>query len=369
MTRSEYNQEVFSDGYAIHIGQDVLSQLERDLCTADYSRKFVLVDENTIQHCLPVLMASVPSLREAEVVEIESGESNKSIELCSRVWEVLTELQADRRSLLINLGGGVISDFGGFVAATYKRGIDFVNVPTTLLAQVDASVGGKVGVNLGHLKNQVGAFCNPQAVYIYPQFLNTLSKNEVMSGFAEMVKHGLISDEKHYRMLRNFDLSRLDLLEPHIEASIRIKNKIVLEDPREQHLRKLLNFGHTIGHAVETFSHENQRLGMLHGCAVAIGMVCEAYLSTRLCGFPEEDYENIATFVLKNYPVLSIDNISHHRIIEIMRHDKKNVGDRMNFTLLTEIGNAVVDQEVSADQIINALNDYQQRAHAIAHES
>ncbi len=369
MTRSELNQEVISDGYAIHIGSDVLSQLERDLCTSSYSRKFVLVDENTIQHCLPVLMSSVPALREAEVVEIESGEGNKSVELCTRLWEVLTELGADRHSLLINLGGGVISDFGGFIAATFKRGIQFMNVPTTLLSQVDASVGGKVGVNLGHLKNQVGVFCNPQAVYVNPQLLNTLPKNEVMSGYAEMIKHGLISDGHHYQQLRNFDLSRLDLLEPHIETSIRIKNKIVLDDPHEQNERKLLNFGHTIGHAIETYSHENQSKGMLHGEAVAIGMLCEAFISTELCGLPPDDFEDIADFVVHHYPVFNIDNLAHHRIIEIMRHDKKNVGDTMNFTLLTEIGKAIINQEVSADRVINALDEYQKRTQFISHES
>lgn len=369
MSRSEHNQEVISSGYAVHIGVDVLSQLERDLCTIDYTRKFILVDEHTIQHCLPVLMTSVPSLRQAEVVEIESGESNKTIEICTRVWEVLTELNADRHCLLINLGGGVIGDLGGFVASTYKRGIHFVNVPTTLLAQVDASVGGKVGVNLTNFKNQVGVFNNPQAVYINPQFLNTLPRNEVMSGFAEMVKHGLISDAEHFEALKHFDLSRLDLLEPHIEQSVRIKNKIVLEDPTENDVRKCLNFGHTIGHAIESFSHENQSSGLLHGQAIAIGMVCEAYLSAEIAGLDRESLDDISQFLLGHYPSIRIDAVSHHRIIEIMRNDKKNFNDRMNFTLISEIGNAVYDQEVSADRVIDALNYYQKRLQAIAHEA
>ncbi len=369
VSRSEYNQEVISSGYAVHIGVDVLSQLERDLCTVDYSRKFILVDENTIQHCLPVLMSSVPSLRQAEVVEIESGESNKTIEICIRVWEVLTELNADRHCLLINLGGGVIGDLGGFVASTYKRGIHFVNVPTSLLAQVDASVGGKVGVNLEDFKNQVGVFNNPQAVYINPQFLNTLPRNHVMSGFAEMIKHGLISDTEHFHTLVQFDLSRLDLLEPLIEKSVRIKNKFVLEDPTENNVRKCLNFGHTTGHALETFSHENQSNGLLHGTAVAIGMICEAWISVQLTGLTPEEFDEISDFVLNNYPPFHFDAVSHHRIIEIMQNDKKNFGDRINFTLLSTIGSAVYDQEVSADKIIDALNQYQKRVKAIGHEA
>lgn len=254
----------------MYAGNGSLAQLERDLCQKDYSRKFILVDENTISHCLPVLMMNVPSLARAEVIEIESGEKNKNIDIAIRLWEVLTELQADRRSVLLNLGGGVIGDIGGFVASTFKRGIDFLNVPTSLLAQVDASVGGKVGIDLNGLKNQIGVFKNPASVYIYPDFLKTLPKREVLAGFAEMLKHGLVLDEGHFYELKAFDLSRIDHLEALIMRSVHLKNEIVLDDPKEKNQRKLLNFGHTIGHALETYALENMTFSLPHGEAVAI---------------------------------------------------------------------------------------------------
>jgi len=369
LSRKEHNREIIASGYPVHVGVDTLSQLERDLCTTDYSRKFILVDENTIQHCLPMLIAGVPSLRQAEVVEIESGENNKTIDIAIRLWEVLTELKADRHSVLINLGGGVIGDLGGFVASTFKRGMEFLNVPTTLLAQVDASVGGKVGINLKHLKNQVGLFNGPRAVYVNPQFLNTLPKREVMSGYSEMLKHGMISDADHFNELVQFDLSRIDLLEPHIEKSIRIKNNIVLDDPFEANKRKLLNLGHTVGHAIETYSLENQSNGLLHGEAVAIGLVCETFLSVELLDLHVSVLEEVAGFIFERYPAFRIEAMAHHRIIEIMRNDKKNVGDKMNFTLISELGSGQFDQEVSADRVIDALNYYQVRLNAVANEA
>lgn len=369
MSRSKHTQQIVSADCVVHIGQDCLAQLERDLQASAYSRKFVLVDENTLQHCLPTLITAVPSLRKAEVVEIESGESNKTVEIANRLWEVLTELGADRQSVMINLGGGVIGDLGGFVASTFKRGFDFMNVPTTLLAQVDASVGGKLGVNLNHLKNQVGIFTNPRAVYANPQFINTLAKNQVMSGYAEMLKHGLIADSAHYQALLDFDLSRIDLLEEHIAKSVFIKNQIVSDDPLEDNVRKWLNFGHTIGHAIETHSHENQSTALLHGEAVAIGMLCELYLSVKLLGLDDSILDQYTNFLTSHFPSFHIETMTHHRIIEIMRNDKKNVGHKMNFTLIPELGTAVHDQEVSADLVIEALNFYQKRVTSIRHEA
>lgn len=353
----------------MHIGLHCLTHLEEHLQEHNYSRKFILVDENTLQHCLPILITQVPSLRQAEVVEIESGESNKTIEIANRLWEVLTELGADRHSVMINLGGGVIGDLGGFVASTFKRGFDFLNVPTTLLAQVDASVGGKLGVNLNHLKNQVGLFKNPRAVYANPQFINTLAKNQVMSGYAEMLKHGLIADSGHYRDLLDFDLSRLDMLEELIIQSVSIKSQIVTEDPREQGARKKLNFGHTIGHALESFSHESQNAELLHGEAVAIGMFCELFLSVKLLQLNPAVLDQYTDFLISHYPAFSIETMTHHRIIEIMRSDKKNIGHKINFTLISEIGEAVHNQEVSADWVIEALSYYQKTITAIRHEA
>lgn len=369
MIPSKYSQQVVSPDCVVHIGQDSLVHLENHLQAYSYSRKFVLVDENTLQHCLPLLMTEVPSLSKAEVVEIESGESNKTVEIANRLWEVLTELGADRHSVMINLGGGVIGDLGGFVAATFKRGFDFLNVPTTLLAQVDASVGGKLGVNLNHLKNQVGIFKNPRAVYANPRFINTLAKNQVMSGYAEMLKHGLIADSGHYRALLDFDWSRIDLLEEHIAHSVFIKNQIVAQDPEEYDIRKWLNFGHTIGHALETYSHEDQSGGLLHGEAIAIGMICELYLSVKLLDLDESVLEQYTQFVTKHFPDFFVEALRHHRIIEIMRNDKKNIGHKMNFTLIPEVGTAVHDQQVSADLVIEALNYYQKSIIRIRHEA
>lgn len=360
--------EVLSSGYSVYAGNGSLAQLERDLCQKDYSRKFILVDENTISHCLPLLMMNVPSLAKAEVIEIESGEKNKNIDIAIRLWEVLTELQADRRSVLLNLGGGVIGDIGGFVASTFKRGIDFLNVPTSLLAQVDASVGGKVGIDLNGLKNQIGVFKNPAAVYIYPDFLKTLPKREVLAGFAEMLKHGLVLNADHFYELKSFDLSRIDYLEELIMRSVHLKNEIVLDDPKEKNQRKLLNFGHTVGHALETYALENMTFSLLHGEAVAIGMICEAYLSFEICDLPQEELDEIVSLIISLYPAMKIDGLMYHRLIEIMRNDKKNTGNQINFTLLRSIGDGVYDCEVSADRIISSFEFYQNKLSELSHE-
>jgi 3-dehydroquinate synthase len=370
LNNSTHIEEVFSSGYSVFAGRGALKQLDAYLAKPAnrHSRHFVLADENTMQHCLPALMAQVPSLSKAEVVEIVSGERSKTIETCIQLWEVLTELNADRHAIVVNLGGGVICDLGGFVASTYKRGIDFVNIPTTLLAQVDASVGGKVGVDLMNLKNQVGVFSYPKGVYIDPVFLNTLPKNEIMSGFAEMLKHALIADADLWNELINFDWSLLDVMDSLIVRSVRIKNKIVLDDPKEKNIRKLLNFGHTIGHAIESYSLEGSGKELVHGHAIAIGMVCETYISVALCGFPAEDLEEVSSFLMSNYPFYPIDSMAHHRLIEMIRNDKKNRANVMNFTLLNAIGEGVYDQHVTADLIIDSLNYYQSRQKAVAHD-
>jgi 3-dehydroquinate synthase len=362
-------EEIFSSGYSVYAGKGSLNELEKFLSSAtpQYSKHFILVDENTLQDCLPTLIAQVPALNRAEIVEIVSGERNKTIETCIQLWEVLTELNADRHAILINLGGGVISDLGGFVASTYKRGIDFVNIPTTLLSQVDASVGGKVGVDLMNLKNQVGAFSYPKGVFIDPVFLNTLPKNEVMSGFAEMLKHALIADIDLWYELMSFDWSMLEDIEPYIIRSVKIKNKIVMDDPREKGVRKLLNFGHTIGHAIESYSLENSGKELLHGEAIAIGMVCESYISSVLCELPQDQVEEITSFLMNHYPAFSLDSMAHHRLIETIRNDKKNRDNKMNFSLISAIGEGVYDQQVSADLVIDALNYYQSRQNAVTH--
>jgi 3-dehydroquinate synthase len=303
---------------------------------------FILVDENTHQFCLPQLITNVEALTSAEIIEIDSGEENKNLETCIQLWEVLTELGADRHSILINLGGGVVTDMGGFVAATYKRGIRFYNIPTTLLAQVDASTGSKTGVDLGGLKNQVGVFADPQAVYINPGFLRTLPNEQLQSGFGEIVKHALIADKDYWNLIKRevyYDVENWGNL---IKPSLNIKSNIVLKDPTEKGLRKLLNFGHTIGHALETYALENKR-PLLHGQAVALGMLAEAWLSVQLTGLSVDEFNEIQTIILSNFDVFQFEERNFDRILELMGHDKKNVSGKVRLTLVTQIGKGAYD--------------------------
>ncbi|MCC6690576.1 MAG: 3-dehydroquinate synthase, partial [Bacteroidia bacterium] len=267
----------------IHIGSESLKQLSNQLKKTEYKKSifFILVDQNTIVHCLPYLIAEVKSLKNAEIIEIESGEQNKNIKVCIELWKVLGEYQANRKSVIINLGGGVICDIGGFVASTFKRGIEFINIPTTLLAQVDASVGGKTGIDFNNFKNEIGVFNNPSAVIVNPYFLKTLSKKEYLSGFAEIIKHALIADLAYWEKILKTELSDEVGIAELVKQSIAIKRKVVESDPHEKGLRKILNFGHTIGHALESYFLEKNESIVLHGEAVAAGMICEAYLSFR----------------------------------------------------------------------------------------
>lgn len=350
--------EIRSNGYSIHIGTGALAKLNELLEVGPFSSKFILVDENSLELCLPELMANVPRLAGAEIIEIESGEENKTVQVCEQIWQVLAELNADRHSLLVNLGGGVICDIGGFVAATYKRGIQFANVPTTLLAQVDASFGGKCGVDLGHVKNLVGAFRQPHAVLVLPNLLRTLSKRLLLCGVAEMIKHALVKDEDYWNRLSTANIMDLDVLTSSIERSVALKNQVVLEDPHEKGLRKVLNFGHTIGHAVESMSIERPGMALMHGEAVAIGMICESWLSYKLGRLEEGAMEAIVQHINTLFPHFDMSEMAHHRLIELMRHDKKNRNGQIHFTLLNGIGSAEVDVPVDADLIIAALDHY-----------
>lgn len=342
--------------YNIYIGEifDPLNNFVRKDKYKD-SKLFVLADENTLEKCLPLLVLNADKFKDAEVLEIESGEAGKNLEVCTQLWNVLSDYKADRKILFVNLGGGVIGDMGGFVASAYKRGVDYVNIPTTLLAQVDASVGGKVGVDLGTLKNQVGLFANPQAVFVYPGFLETLDKRQVLSGFAEMLKHALIADKNYWNALKETDI-RNTTWKSIISHSINIKNEIVKQDPHEQRLRKILNFGHTIGHAIESsFMFKEEHL--LHGEAVAIGMICEAFLSRQKSCLSQEELDDISGHLKSRYQKIKIKD--YHRLIEFMRNDKKNSKDEISFTLLNGIGNAIPDISCTADEIVDALNYYQ----------
>lgn len=349
--------------HQVVVGRYCLAELAEILAGSTYAdaKLFILCDENTLEHCLPLLSGKVERMRDAEVIEVPSGEESKSVELCTRLWSALGELGADRGSVLINLGGGVVTDLGGFIAGTFKRGIRFFNIPTSLLAQVDASVGGKTGIDLGSLKNEVGLFNNPDGVFIDPSFLTTLPRNELISGFAEMIKHALICSPGYWRSIKEVNFFELESLDALILRSIEIKNEIVSSDPYEQSRRKVLNFGHSIGHAVEGLSLESDRKSLLHGEAVAMGMVCESFISHKLGLLSEPELNEIADFILGIYKRVRLDQLSHHRIIELMRHDKKNRNGKFNLSLLSGIGDSVVDQEVKADLVIDSLNFYERR--------
>lgn len=350
-------ESITSFSAKIHFNYLGYEAFESLLKTSNYSSIFILVDENTREHCLPIFLASIGGGSNFEIVEIESGEINKSITSCIKVWEALSAKGADRQSLLINLGGGVITDLGGFVAATYRRGLDFINIPTSLLAMVDASVGGKTGVDMGMLKNQIGVINQPKMVLIIPKFLNTLDKRQLNSGFAEMLKHGLITSEPFWRVLKQVD--SVDQLEDHIYESIVIKNEIVRQDPREKSLRKILNFGHTLGHAIESYFLENpERESLLHGEAIAIGMILEAFLSHQQTGLGINQLEDIKITLLKHFEKVDFNDNDIDAIIDLLKFDKKNSHGSVFFVLLKRIGDAQIDNRVPDDMLSQAFSYY-----------
>lgn len=340
-------------------GENALGRLEHWLIgEARGADLFILGDENTLDQCLPELLAHVPALRDAETMQVRSGETSKDLEVCRALWSHLAEQAASRHAVLVNLGGGVVTDVGGFIAACYKRGIRFVNVPTTVMGMVDAAIGGKTAIDLNGVKNLVGVFADPVATYIHPAFLRSLGKREVLNGVAEMVKHGLVRDAGHWNDVRRAPLHDLDALAPLILRSAAIKAEVVTADPREMGERKLLNFGHTIGHGLEGYALESQQRSLLHGEAVAIGMVCATWLSWRM-GLLDRDRMNaVEEHLMGLFPVFSFQEADHHRIIELMRNDKKNSGDGFRFTLLTGIGEARVDVPINAAQVAEALEHY-----------
>ena len=348
-----------ADSYAIHFNSNAYDQINSYLKTYHFSKIFVLVDTHTHEFCLPRFMARLETEVAIEIIEIEAGEQHKTIDTCVGVWNALSELGADRKSLMINLGGGVVTDLGGFVACTFKRGIKYINVPTSLLAMVDASVGGKTGVDLGALKNQIGVIISGEMVLIDTQFLDTLPQNHLKSGFAEMLKHGLIYDRNYWNKLT--DLSKLTLndLDALIYESVEIKKAIVTQDPRENGLRKTLNFGHTLGHAIESYflSHPEKE-ELLHGEAIAIGMIMECYISSELLQFPKTDLEHIMKVFNNIFPKISIESSDYDAIIDLLKYDKKNEHGNINFVLLEDIGKPKVDCLVSNELLIKAFEYY-----------
>ena len=356
--------EIKSQDYSVYVGNDSLSQLQMLLeKRTEYTQYFLVVDENTMEHCLPTLLEEVTALNGAEIIETESGEENKVIEVVIQVWSAMSEAHADRKALVINLGGGVITDMGGFIASTYKRGVDFVNIPCTLLSQVDASVGGKLGIDLGGLKNQIGVFNFPQTVIVNPAFLETLPFEQLRSGFAEVLKHALIKDKNYWEQLKGVNLESQEDWQQIIQHSIGIKNKVVLNDPKEKGERKVLNFGHTIGHAVETYHMENENVpSLLHGEAISIGMIAEAYLSNKRTNLSDESLKEVTSVMRSYFPLPSLQKENFQNYLNLMVHDKKNDKGKISFSLLSSIGSSVWDEFCDESQILEALNFYNDTA-------
>lgn len=342
--------------YFIQLQDKDFSLLQKQLLDLEYSKVFVLVDSNTQTHCLPILKKALEPIK-LNTIQIKPGESYKNIETCQQIWAALMQQKADRKSVLLNLGGGVIGDMGGFCASTFKRGIDFIQIPTTLLAQVDASIGGKLGIDFGLVKNSIGLFNNPKAVYLYANFFKTLPKAELYSGYAEVIKHALIQNKNTFDQLVKIDYPEKYQWESTVEDSLLVKQSIVEQDPFEKSVRKSLNFGHTIGHAIESLSWETEQ-PLLHGEAVALGMITECFLSYKLLDFPKEELQIITNYLLKIYPKYNLNNFDQAKILELIQQDKKNEHQKICFTLLEKIGVFKINIHASETLILEALDYY-----------
>ncbi len=350
-------KSVTSGTHEVHFGELAKAALNQFLGKHSYSKIFILVDENTKKHCLPFFESLYTGTVEKPIC-IKAGEVHKTITSCVAVWEELSVEGGDRKSILINLGGGVVTDLGGFVASTFKRGIDFINIPTTLLSMVDASVGGKTGVDLGVLKNQVGVINQPKMVLLFPEFLKTLEQRQLISGFAEMLKHGLISDRRYWEALSTtMDFYDMDA----IQKSVAIKNAIVEKDPTEQNVRKKLNFGHTLGHAIESYFLDTEdKPTLLHGEAIAVGMILEGYLSHALTGLSMMELDAIKKTFFKHFKKVVFTDVDIEVILDLLQHDKKNSHGAINFVLLQEIGNTVLDVKVPTELYVQAFAYYKE---------
>ncbi|WP_462251920.1 3-dehydroquinate synthase [Ekhidna sp.] len=329
------------------ISSDIQADLEEAIMAIQPDKIAILVDENTRTHCLSKINY-IPDI----LIEIKSGESEKNLSTCQHLWNELTESGFTRKSLLINLGGGVIGDMGGFVAATFKRGMAFINIPTTLLSQVDASIGGKLGVDFNGLKNHIGIFQEPHAVIVYPNFLETLPERELKSGFAEVIKHALIKDESQWEYLTKHSFDQKNWHEI-IPRSIAIKNEIVNEDPREQGLRKILNYGHTVGHAIESYLLETSD-ALLHGEAVALGMILENEIAVRKNLLDKDSAAEIREYIDSIYQ-LSISIPSYNVLENLLIQDKKNDQGGIRFSLIEKVGTCVYDELVDSSVLKEVL--------------
>ena len=341
----------------------IADSLEQTLTQAigecEHDRTFLLADETTQKACVP-LIADFDCLKGAQTIIIGATDTHKTLESLAHVWEELGKGGATRHTLLINIGGGMVTDLGGFAASTFKRGINYINIPTTLLSMVDASVGGKTGINFRGLKNEIGVFNNAASVILDTRFLRTLDQENILSGYAEMLKHGLISNEQMWAELLNYDIETPDfgLLQSMVEESVAVKQRIVTEDPTEQGIRKALNLGHTAGHAFESFAL--QKHPILHGYAVAYGLICELYLSAVKTGFPSDKMHQTVSFIKAHYGKMTITCDDYPTLLELMTHDKKNTAGIINFTLLGGIGDIRINQTATKEEIYEALDFYRE---------
>ena len=345
----------------IIISKDLCQSLTQAVDEVKHDLLFVLCDETTERLCLPVI-SDFECLRGAQLTTITATDTHKTLESLSHVWSELQRMGATRHSLMVNLGGGMVTDLGGFAASTFKRGIPYINIPTTLLSMVDASVGGKTGINFGGLKNEIGVFNNARSVILDTTFLRTMDHENICSGYAEMLKHGLINNEKMWAELLNFSLElsveNLEALGTMVAESVAVKQRIVTEDPTEQGIRKALNLGHTAGHAFESLALERQPV--LHGYAVAWGMIVELYLCCVKTNFPQDKMRQTVAFIKENYGRMAITCDDYPHLIELMHHDKKNQGNSINFTLLGGIGDIRINQTATEEEIKDALDFYRE---------
>lgn len=354
MTQSTLN----INNYHIHLVESAGQAFDEWIKDKGYSSIFVFTDENVLEHCWPKLQNDSDILKEAELIVIPPGESQKDLEMAHQLWQMMIEYSADRKSLWVNFGGGMISDLGGFVASTYKRGIDFVNIPTTLLSMIDASVGGKTGINLGHFKNQIGIFNNPKSLWLQADFLDSLNERQLINGWAEMLKHSLISDRNQWDKLSKITELNSTIISKFLLNSIEVKKNIVEEDPLEKNVRKKLNFGHTIGHAIESWSLEKDEFPLLHGEAVAIGMITESYLSVKNKQLPKADFDEILRVFQHFFTKYQLDMDFINHIENLINQDKKKEGNKLNFTFVHQIGQSVINQDASLEDIKESIVFY-----------
>ncbi|HEY1037847.1 MAG TPA: 3-dehydroquinate synthase [Bacteroidia bacterium] len=351
--------KINAGNYSIFFEDKAFDYLNKFLSNNSFSSIVVLTDSNVKKHCLPLFLKALSSFKLKNIIIIKAGEINKNLKTCEMIWKKLNEFNCDRNSLLINIGGGVVTDIGGFCASVYKRGFSFINIPTTSLSMADASVGGKTGIDFDRYKNLIGTFCEPDGVFIYSGFCKTQSKREFTNGLAEIVKAGFIADKHLAKSVLAYSKSKKEKeFESIMQQSVVIKNTIVEIDPKEKHMRKALNFGHTIGHALESFYLEKKGKQLLHGEAIAIGMICESFIAFRLNMLEEKDLLFVEDILFALFKKVKIDSKDFHAIQKLMLHDKKNKAGKIKLALIEKPGKPALDIECPKNLIEDSLKYY-----------